>query len=648
MRVRVLLATTLLLLLAGATLAVAQEPLDVRLREAQLDDDGSTQLTVSVTGGQAAGQVLGPESFAVVDGGEAIDDVTVEPLLESGVQPLSVVLVVDVSGSTAGEPLGQARLAASEFVDQIVDDGGEVGLVAFGEAADVRAPLSQNAGRLREAIGDLEASGETALYDGVIVASELLAERDGLRELVVFSDGGDTVSDASLGDALDASRDVGATVTTVALATDELDPASLGRLADGTSGRSLSVEDADELTAAFEQIARDFASQYVLTYTSTVVEPEQIPIAVDVTVGDGSGSDELTALNVRDPAIAVADQPLPRAEITQPRFPVFAGAAGRYTALAGAFVGLALLLGIVLYRPGPTGAERRMNEGLRFYGRGASRARDEQHLPTAKLTERAIELVGRIPKPAGFEERLQDALDRASWPIRANEFLVLQAGAAILGGVVAGGLARSWLFAIVGVVLGAVMPRLIMQRKIRQREKAFNESLASTLQLLAGSLQAGYGLLQAIDTVVQESDPPTSSEFARALTETRLGMPLDEALEGIAERMRSEDFRWVVMSVNIQRQVGGNLAELLGTVAETIRARAQVRRQVQVLSAEGRISAWVVGLMPVVVALILSVLNRGYLNELFTRTLGQILLGVGAVLMVMAIFTLKRIVAVEY
>jgi tight adherence protein B len=178
-----------------------------------------------------------------------------------------------------------------------------------------------------------------------------------------------------------------------------------------------------------------------------------------------------------------------------------------------------------------------------------------------------------------------------------------------------------------------------MRIRIDRRKRAFMEQLPGTLQLLAGSLRAGYGLMQAIDTVVKEADDPTATEFARVLTEARLGMPVEEALEGMAQRLESDDFHWVVMAIGIQREVGGNLAELLTTVAATMRGRATLRRQIRVLSAEGRISAWV--------AFVLQLMNPGYLAELFQRTVGLIMVAVGIALLLAGAMWLRKIVDIE-
>jgi tight adherence protein B len=209
--------------------------------------------------------------------------------------------------------------------------------------------------------------------------------------------------------------------------------------------------------------------------------------------------------------------------------------------------------------------------------------------------------------------------------------------------VLSGGQAAA---AQLGLARGLVVPRLVRSVRQQRRSNAFLAQQPDTLQLLAGSLQAGYSLPQALDTVIREGEPPMSTEFNRALIETRLGMPIDEALEGIATRLLSQDFGWVVMAIRIQREVGGNLAELLGTVAETLRERERLRRQVQVLSAEGRLSGWVLGALPVVFALYLVVARPEYLAQMFTP-LGYLMLATAVVLLTVGGLWMVRAVKVE-
>jgi tight adherence protein B len=164
---------------------------------------------------------------------------------------------------------------------------------------------------------------------------------------------------------------------------------------------------------------------------------------------------------------------------------------------------------------------------------------------------------------------------------------------------------------------------------------------------MAGSLAAGYSMPQAVDTVVREGRPPISTEFNRALVETRLGVDLEDALDGISERMQSIDFSWVVMAIKIQREVGGNLAEVLATVSATLRERERLRRQVQVLSAEGRLSAWILGLLPVIFALYMVLARPEYLEPLVTTSLGWVLVLGGVSLLAAGAFWLSKVVKVE-
>ena len=144
---------------------------------------------------------------------------------------------------------------------------------------------------------------------------------------------------------------------------------------------------------------------------------------------------------------------------------------------------------------------------------------------------------------------------------------------------------------------------------------------------MSGSLSAGLSLAQSVDTVVREGTEPIAGEFRRVLVETRLGVALEDALEGVAERFESKDFDWVVMAIRIQREVGGNLAELLDTVAATMREREYLRRQVAALAAEGKLSAYVLGGLPPLFMVYLLLTNRDYVMPMFTEPLGWVMLG---------------------
>jgi tight adherence protein B len=209
------------------------------------------------------------------------------------------------------------------------------------------------------------------------------------------------------------------------------------------------------------------------------------------------------------------------------------------------------------------------------------------------------------------------------------------------------GLLNRWWAGIVLMVFGALAPRLALAQRYQKRSSAFLEQLPDTLQLLSGSLQAGYGFMQALDTVAKESNEPTSNEFARVLSEARLGMPLEDALDAMSERVGGEDFKWVVLAINIQRQVGGNLATLLNTVSQTLREREQVRRQIKVLSAEGRLSAVILVILPFALVGYLSLVNPNYLSSLTAETIGKIAIAFALVLIGIGIVWMRKIIKID-
>ena len=264
------------------------------------------------------------------------------------------------------------------------------------------------------------------------------------------------------------------------------------------------------------------------------------------------------------------------------------------------------------------------------------------------LARSAVELAGRVTRSRGLDATVDAILEAAGLPLRTAEWLLIQVGFAVglsvLFLLVSGG---SLIATLLGLFIGLVAPWMFLTIRRDRRESAFLTQLPDTLQLIAGSLQAGYSLPQALDTVVREGRPPMQTEFNRALVEMRLGRTAEDALDGIAARTGSQDFEWVVMAIRIQREVGGNLAELLTTVGDTIRERQRLRRQVKVLSAEGRLSAWILGSMPVLFSVYLVLVKPEYVKPLFTEPIGYALVGLAGLLLAAGAFWISRAVRVE-
>jgi tight adherence protein B len=274
------------------------------------------------------------------------------------------------------------------------------------------------------------------------------------------------------------------------------------------------------------------------------------------------------------------------------------------------------------------------------------------HPPVNQTQTMAAQAVGMAQRALqgnqGLEARLSAKLDAGGMSLKPAEWLLLHAGIAVAAATAAFMLTAGGLFlAFVALVAGSVLPWVYLSRKETARLKAFNGQLAETLQLLAGSLQAGLSIAQGMDTIVREGAEPIAGEFRRALVETRLGVPIEAALETVADRMKSDDFRWSVMAIRIQREVGGNLAELLLNVAGTLRERDYLRRQVKSLSAEGRFSAYILLAMPPMILAYMFMANREYVHPLVASPLGWLLLAVMGGLMGVGAFVMNRMVKLE-
>jgi tight adherence protein B len=246
---------------------------------------------------------------------------------------------------------------------------------------------------------------------------------------------------------------------------------------------------------------------------------------------------------------------------------------------------------------------------------------------------------------ARFWLALELLLERANVRLRAVELLYTMlcsgVGLALLAGLFTGSGFASFL----AIAIGGVAPYAFVARRAARRKKALEEQLPDVLMSIAGSLQVGHSFQQGMQAVVDKQLAPTSQEFDRVLQETSLGKSLEEALDDLSRRMGSAELRFVLMAVTIQRQVGGSLATLFDTIADTIRERQRFQTKVRALTAMGRASAYVLVAMPFAVAGMLTLVNPGYMRPLYTTGAGHTLILLALVMMSIGSFILKRLVA---
>jgi tight adherence protein B len=631
-------------LLCGADpSAGAAEQLTIR----KIDTSAFPEVKVSAL---FTGERPDPRQVSVRENGKLVTGLRVVPMSES-TTPVGVVLVIDTSGSMRSNArLVQAKAAAKGFVERKLPND-QLAIVTFSNQARVAVNFTTDAGPLLAAIDGLQATGETALWDGVRTGAGLLTDRpDLLPYLVVLSDGADTVSTSAAADAFGAARSAQAGVFAVALTGDgESDVAALRSLADSTGGTFAETRDAGQLGRIYEALQGVLQNQYELTWTSAATAPD---LALAVKVGSAVAEGSVTVNTV---SRGTASQPV---VVDAPTTPAFLADNGPLViaVLAGLAAGLLGVAFALLRRERPvlddileayssgglTGAAR--TTGGAVVAGGGAETRDRSLVPESvrRMIERTAELTGG----GGALETLDDKLDQADLKLSAQEAVLFSITAIVVVfsvGLMAGGP----LVALSLVVVFALLPFALLNQLGARRRKAFLSQLPDTLQLLASSLRAGYSLVQGLDAVAEEVADPTGRELRRVVLETRLGRDMELALEDLARRMHSQDFDWVVMAIRIQREVGGNLAELLTSVAETMISRERLRREVSSLTAEGRLSAIVVGALPLVIGAAIMVLNPGYIEKLFTDPLGKVMLLGSVVLMAVGFVWMRKTIEID-
>ncbi len=594
-----------------------------------------------------AGEPLPADAVTVLDGVRRID-YTYAPI---PADQLEIVLVLDVSGSMAGAPLEAAKAAATSFIN-LLPDGVNVATVAFDDEVSVGTELTTSGASAIESINAFQVGGDTALFDAMITASTLFDQPDARRVVVALTDGGDSASVQSLDDARAALKDESIEAFAVALATNESATETLEELVAGI-GELERAASIDGLSALYNDLATELANRFTVTFTPGGNDPGSVlmllsangvlagaelefgraSVAVPDAAGEARQSSAVLSLDQN-----VRTQTIPEVTLLEEPGTVetwMRSSWGRNVGIAA--LGMTLfVIGLFLSFP-----SERMTA---LAERGKVNA---QSVQVTDLKGRLENSADSFLRRTGRERRLSSALERAGMSLRPAEFVVLAGAIALVAGMLA---FLRWGLIAALVVMGVVvlLARLRVSRAAHARSKKFVEQLPSTLQLIAGALRAGYALPQAIEHVANETEAPTADEFHRLSTEVRLGRDLSDALHAMDARLDAEDFTWVVQAIDIHREVGGDLAEVLDRVHDTMRDRNFVRRQVSAVSAEGRYSAYLITSLPFVVALIMTFTNPQYIGRLVEDTKGWLVLMTAAGLITVGSFWMRQLVKVKY
>ncbi len=579
------------------------------------------------------------EKVEVRENGSTLSDVAFDAEV-SRTEAVDVILVMDTSGSMKGAPLDNAKKAARAFVGKLRGDS-RVAIVGFSSRPRLAVGYTEDRSRLLSVVDGLEAGGETALNDAVVTALGLVQRsQQGRANIVLLSDGGDTTSINSLDNVAKRLKEARTPIYAIALESDEANVQALRVLAGQSGGRLLAVKDASTLAGLYEGIANELQSRYSVTFTGR--EPNTKDLDFDVVVVAG-GREARGSTVAENPQFAdvelLAGTGLSEVRPANPLYLFWA------VALAFGAVVLLVVGGVLLIvRPGTA------LEHLAYYEQLRRRA---DALPTGEdaddtsVKARMVGAVEYLAGKRGITPYVARRLIQADLPLRPAEYiaahLLLVVGVGTLLQLVSG----SVILSLGSVLLATILPMMWVQFRVDRRRARFEEQLPELLSLVAGSLRAGWGMQQAIDLVVEEMPPPVSTEFKRVQVETRLGLDLEESLRALAERIESDDFRSVVTAVAIQREVGGNLAEVLDIVANTIRERESLRRHVRGLTAEGRMSAVVLVILPFALFLMITLVNPNYMGQLVAHWFGFALVVFGLVLLAMGVWWLLRVSRIE-
>jgi len=560
----------------------------------------------------------------LTENGIGIGDVTVSPLSASGLR-FGVVLAVDASDSMKGAPYSDAVGAAQTFVSQRGANE-RIGIVTFSSRAHVVQALTPSAGQLRQALAHPPAvSYGTHIYDAVDTSLGLLRRaKVSTGAIILLSDGRDVGSTASLSGAVARAYRQHVRVFTVGLRSQSYDPTTLRALADGTNGSYVEATSAQALAPIYATLSSRLAREYLLEYRS--LAPPNTRVDVEVSI-NGLGSSATSYTSPKPSGLA----PFHHSGVDR-----FLLSPGSLLLLALIVAGLAAYV-VLKFAPGTASP---VVQRVAAFACGH----------TAEAQRPAGEPRSR-PHPPAIARRTEGALASLDRDLEIAEIKTSALG--LVGATTVGTVCVMIILAVISpvfVVLGfavPLIPRAFVRYRLKRVRDKFAEQLPPNLQVLASALRAGHSFIAALASAVEQSEEPSKKELRRAVSDEQLGVPIDEAVRRVADRMKSRDLDQVALVAELQRTTGGNVAEVLDVVVATIRDRQDVRRMVKTLTAQGRMARWVLTSLPIVTGFLFYLIQPKLVGPFYSATIGQIVLVMAAIAVICGSIVIQRIVEIE-
>lgn len=581
-------------------------------------------------------------AVALEENGNAVDGQL--GTLQSISMDREIVVVVDTSQRLrTNDALGEFKAALAAEIRQL-PSGTSIGIVDAATSAIVIMPMTTDMNEAAAAVENIGFSEGGRVIDGLDKAVAMLTEPDAVgvvntaQTVVVFSGGVDVASQASIGASQGGLIRRGAQLITLDLNGGE---PTFDSVVNATGGLEFAVPSAEGIAASVSTAMTAASNRYVVRFAGQSAEDAR----GDVTISIGSAQDSVSyaggELTIRTLALTPSAQ-----DQTTGAFGFFETQTGFYVTMLMAFLGI----GLAIYMLGSIFAsgESTLDGLIARYSTGDEElAAEDSNIVQTALVQRAVEMSESFAEDRGFLLKVEELLERAKLPLRPGEAMSFYVAAIVLGMgfgyFLLGGLLGSVIFGFGVAFLMLFAVRFMAKRRMRK----FEQQLPDTLQLLAGTLRAGYSLPQGFEAVSKESAEPMSYELSRVMTEARLGRELEEALAAAAERLSSPDFAWAVMAISIQREVGGNLNELLMTVSDTMVQRERLKGEIATLTAEGKMSAILLGGLPPGLGFVMWIMNPEYINQLFVEFLGNVFLGMGIVSSIIGLVWMKKVITID-
>jgi tight adherence protein B len=576
-------------------------------------------------------RTLTANQVQVTENGNNVADMTIQPTSAAAGTRFGTVVMIDASDSMAGSPIKAAMAAARAFAARR-NANNWIGLIAFNRTVNVVLPFTRSASDVDKALAKTPGVAYgTHMYDALAQAESLLqSARIDSGSIVLLSDGQELGSTTTAASVKSTARAAHIKLFTVGFKDRFFNEPVLASLSAETGAEYTLAKSTDALVPIFDRIGARIANEYLLRYNSLAGPKQAIKVAVTIP-GTGTATSEY-----QTPALPIKVPPPYNPSLKSRVWGSWITIV--ILALFGACVVALLVIGLLT--PKRSGLTLRMAEFVSVPG---LRSRERRTGGAAEMTGEPAEADDRRTPFA----RLDEILEIAQIKISGAQLVLLTIAATALTFLLIDlGTGTAW-WALLAFAVPLGVRWWVLDWKLKRRRKSFAEQLPDTLQVVSGALRAGQSFAGSLAVVVDSAAEPMKSEMQRVVAAEQLGVPLSTAMAVVVKRMDSRDLEQVALVAELQREAGGNAAEVVDRVAETIRERFELRRLIDNLTVQGRMSRWIVSALPVALVGLVSIINPHYLHPLTSHLAGKVLLVFAAILVVLGSYAIKRIVDIK-